>query len=269
MRRLSGDPVGDARRLSQGVRRGSLFTAIDALASPPAVDFSASLGATRHQMGGEVLLAQPLHLSFRSNSAAGARAVLLANGVEASSSTSGDIQFDVPGVGVYRVEVRTAGDRRPVDRDQSDLCQGSRGAAERGAPRSLRRRCDGCRGWWSNREGRRIDAPRSAVSPAPGVLKFRLRPGERVSQYAAFAIPLAQDPPEFNQLAFTGKSSAPLRVSVQLRFEAAGGARWGHSVYLSPDAREIVVPLDRLVALDRPGQPLPKGVRPPYSSSSI
>jgi hypothetical protein len=90
------------------------------------------------------------------------------------------------------------------------------------------------------------------------VLKFRLRPGDRVSQYAALAVPLAQVPPEFNQLTFTGKSSSPLRVSVQLRFEAAGGARWGHSVYLSPDAREVVVPLDRLAALDRPGRPLPK-----------
>ena len=253
---LSGDPVGDARRLSQGVRRGSLFTAIDALASPPAVDFAASLGATRHQMGSEVLLAQPLHLSFRSNMPQGARAVLLANGVEASSSTSGDIQFDVPGVGVYRVEVRTAGADVPWIVTNPIYVRGAAGQ------RSVERR-EASGVSVMDVEGAGVvekDAESSATlggESGSRVLKFRLRPGERVSQYAALAIPLAQDPPEFNQLAFTGKSSAPLRVSVQLRFEAAGGARWGHSVYMSPEAREIVIPLDRLVALDRPGQPLP------------
>ena len=253
---LSGDPVADARRLSQSVRRGSLFTAIDALASPPAVDFSASLGATRHQMGGEVLLAQPLHLAFRSNLPPGAKAVLLANGVEASSSTSGDIQFDVPRVGVYRVEVRTADADVPWIVTNPIYVRGA------GRQRPIERREASGVPVMEVEDAGVIEKDPVSTATLGGeagtrVLKFRLRPGEHVSQYVAFAIPLSQDTPEFNQLAFTGKSSAPLRVSVQLRFEALGGARWGHSVYLSPEGREIVVPLARLVALDRPGQALP------------
>ena len=52
-----------------------------------------------------------------------------------------------------------------------------------------------------------------------------------------------------------------MRVSVQLRFESAGGARWGHSVYLSPESRQIVVPFDRLLPADRPtGADLPPTV---------
>ncbi len=43
-----------------------------------------------------------------------------------------------------------------------------------------------------------------------------------------------------------------MRVSVQLRFESAGGARWRHSVYLSPESRQVVVPLYRLLPADEP-----------------
>ena len=50
-----------------------------------------------------------------------------------------------------------------------------------------------------------------------------------------------------------------MRVSVQLRFESAGGARWRQSVYLSSESRQIVVPLDRLLPADQPtARPAPE-----------
>ncbi len=83
-------------------------------------------------------------------------------------------------------------------------------------------------------------------------MAFSLLAGERVSQYVALAVPLPQGTPAFDRIAFTGRSAAPMRVSVQLRFDSAGGARWVHSVYLSPESRQVVVPLDRLLPADQP-----------------
>ena len=88
------------------------------------------------------------------------------------------------------------------------------------------------------------------------ILKFRLRPGERVSQYAAFAIPLAQDPPELHQWRLPGGrphlcasrfnfvSKRQVALAGGIRSHVAGGTRDCHT-------------LDRLIALDRPGQSLP------------
>ena len=53
-----------------------------------------------------------------------------------------------------------------------------------------------------------------------------------------------------------------MRVSVQLRFDNAGGARWVRSVYLSPESREVVVPVDHLLPAERPI------TRPPSESAS-
>jgi hypothetical protein len=84
-------------------------------------------------------------------------------------------------------------------------------------------------------------------------LAFSLRGGERVSQYVALAVPLKDAGlSPFDRIVFTGRSAAPMRLSVQLRFDSAGGARWVHSVYLSPEPREVVVSLDQLLPADRP-----------------
>jgi hypothetical protein len=53
-----------------------------------------------------------------------------------------------------------------------------------------------------------------------------------------------------------------MRVSVQLRVDTLGGARWGHSVYVSPEPTLITVPLNQFVPLD--GVPSP----PQLSSAS-
>jgi hypothetical protein len=92
-------------------------------------------------------------------------------------------------------------------------------------------------------------------------LEFALRGGDRASQYAALAVSLPKGLPRFDRIVFTGRSDAPMRVSVQLRVEQAGGARWIRSVYLTPEPRQIVVPIDQLLAADAQAaqvrQPLP------------
>jgi hypothetical protein len=93
-------------------------------------------------------------------------------------------------------------------------------------------------------------------------LDFQLRPGERASQYVAIAVPLPQGLPSFDRVVFAGRSSSPMRVSVQVRFNRGAGVRWRHSVYLSSESRQVVVPVDRLLPADGPSQ------TPPFESAS-
>jgi hypothetical protein len=95
-------------------------------------------------------------------------------------------------------------------------------------------------------------------------LEFSLGAGERASQYAAIAVPLTERLPPFDRVIFTGRSSVPMRVSVQARFDSAGGSRWIRSVYLSPESREVVVPLERLIPADVPRD----RQAPPFASAS-
>ena len=48
-----------------------------------------------------------------------------------------------------------------------------------------------------------------------------------------------------------------MRLSVQVRFDRGGGSRWVRSVYLSPEARQFVVPVDRLLPAEQPSPAQP------------
>jgi hypothetical protein len=91
-------------------------------------------------------------------------------------------------------------------------------------------------------------------------LTWRLGGGARAGQYAAIAVPL---PKNFfrgaDRVSFTGRSAAPMRISVQLRLSGSG-ARWQRSVAMSPSPREVSVALRELTPIGaEPGTPLDLG----------
>ena len=259
---LTGDAAVDARRLFDAVRAGHLFTAIDAIATPAWVDFRASLGAVQRGMGDVLTFGEGAALTFRSTLPAGATAVLLRGGVKVAESATGELLFSAPAPGVYRVEVRAS--RAVPWLVTNPIYLRSAGAPGMvAAPPVLA----GSTVLELSDPGRVEKDPASMAdltSSAAGSrdLDFRLRAGERVSQYVAIAVPLPAGLPKFDRVVFTGRSSAPMRISVQARFNIDGGARWAHSVYLSPDSRQVVVPVDRLLPADRPSPP------PPFESAS-
>jgi len=80
-------------------------------------------------------------------------------------------------------------------------------------------------------------------------LQFTLKAGRRTSQFAT----LAADFPgqeAFSRIRFTGSASRPLRISVQLRYAASGGARWGTSVYMDQAERQNEVHVADMGAAD-------------------
>jgi hypothetical protein len=261
--RLAGDAAIDARRLFDAVRAGHVYTAIDAIAAPAWVDFRATLGAAERGMGDVLTFGEGTALTFRSTLPAGASAVLLRDGVEVAESGTGELLFSAPAPGAYRVEVRAHRWSVPwlVTNPiylRSSAAPGSAGVAPTVLPGStILELTDPGRV-----EKDPVSMAELVSSEGRRGLDFRLRPGERVSQYVAIAVPLPTSLPKFDRVVFTGRSSAPMRVSVQARFESAGGARWVHSIYLSPESRQVVVPVDSLLPADQPSK------APPFDSAS-
>jgi hypothetical protein len=251
--RLTGDGAGDARRLLDAIRAGSVFTAIDAIAGPAWVDYRATVGAADQGMGEALTFAEGTTLTFKSTMPPGARAVLLRDGAEVADSGTGEVRFAPPGPGVYRVEVRAPGWPVPwIVTNPIYLRTSSRDEVPVLEPATVTTTVLEL----ENPAAVEKDPVSTADASSNGgtrALAFSLRGGERVSQYVALAVPLKDNGrPPFDRIVFTGRSAAPMRVSVQLRFDSAGGARWVHSVYLSPEPREVVVSLDQLLPADRP-----------------
>ena len=243
----------DARQLLDALRAGRVFTAIDAIATPAWVDYHLTLGGAQRTMGEVLTFEDGAALTFRSTLPPGAVAVLVRDGVEVAQSGTGELRFLPTAPGVYRVEVRDPRWAVPWIATNPIYLRALR-RARGGAGGADAQRLDRSRS--SSDPGRVEKDPASTADLASNggtrSLEFRLRAGERASQYAALAVPLAERLPPFDRIVFTGRSSTPMRISVQARFDRAGGSRWIHSVYLSPESRQIVVPLERLVPADSP-----------------
>lgn len=86
-------------------------------------------------------------------------------------------------------------------------------------------------------------------------LGYTLGGGAPNDQFAALATDLQTLDP-FDVLIFRGRATKPMRVSVQLRF-TPDDARWVKSVYLDTEEREVVVPLREMAPAERPGAVIP------------
>lgn len=71
---------------------------------------------------------------------------------------------------------------------------------------------------------------------------------------APFAALRLDTPPTlatFDRLVLRASADRPTRVWLQLRTPADGGHRWGQSVYLDATPRQVTLPFDRFLSLDR------------------
>ena len=264
---LTGDPTLDARRLLDAVRAGRVFTAIDAIAGPAWVDYHVTRGDVRRNMGETLTFEDETTLVFRSTLPSEARAVLLRDGVETAESATGELRFRAAGPGAYRVEVRLPLWEVPwivtnpiYLRESGDTPMGMTPLVTSAGLEALALVDMG--------SVERDPASTATVTTVAGVrwLEFALRSGDRASQYAALAVPLPKGLPRFDRIVFSGRSAAPMRVSVQIRVEQAGGARWIRSVYLTPEPRQIVVPIDQLLPADAQAAQVPQP--PPFPAAS-
>jgi hypothetical protein len=240
---LTGTASADASAVLDAIRRGQVYSTVDALAGPGALSFAVT-GKT--------------HLVARIHAQSQASLVLFKDGKQRTTTLDGMLEHDATDEpGVYRVEVQMTGSpgTPPVPWIVSNAIYVGRPAGEAPAlapPRSPTavnvRFADGPSGDWTVEQ-----APQSAgaIDRLPAVsgsqLAFRFALGGPRSQspYAAMVMPAGSDIGKYDRLIFTGRASRPMRVSVQLRARGgAEGQRWHRSVFLDTTPRDVTVLFD-------------------------
>lgn len=254
----TGDAAADAAALVASIRRGRMFTAIDAIAGPAALDFHAVRGSARIEMGEEAPPG-PAVIRVRAATPAGARLVLLSNGREVAAADGGTLDADLPhAAGAYRVEVRVPGG--PGDPPVPWLVSNpvyflAPRAATPVEQRSAALPLPSEVGWHVEKD--RWSAGSVVRSVEDVAFFYRLHGPGRGSQYAAAVADLQGRAPAGGAIAFTATAVRPVRLSVQLRYRRGGGARWRRSVYLDETPREIRLPIAGMRPADGQTGPVP------------
>jgi hypothetical protein len=252
---LKGRAVEDAAAVLEAIRRGRVFTAIDAIASPAALDFTATDGPA-NAIVGDVLPDNGHDVKFLARAAipAGASLVLLRDGALVTESRSSTVEYSTRAPGTYRVEARVAGApgtppipwlvSSPIFRFGE-----SRGDAPPASPGSTLVQAISAEQWRLEKGGGTTAA--FSLSDAGVSLTYRL--GTNPSPYAALAADLPSGHAPFSEVVFKGRASRPMRISAQLRFSEDGAIRWRRAVYLDAGGSSLALPVPAFRAADRPG----------------
>jgi hypothetical protein len=238
---LSGNAEKDAVAVLTGIRNGHAFTTIDALAGPGFLDFA------KNANGG---------VTLQASAPAGSRTVLLRHGDEVDP-----VSVDwSKASGAYRVEVRLA--RAPGNPPIPWLVSNALyflppppsaavTAPDSTTPVDLA---------WHVEKDPGSDGD-LAGSERDVSIDFRLRGGEKASQFVALAGDFRGARGSGTVLVLDGSASRPMRVSAQLRYPGAGGAageeRWARSIYLESASRQIAIPIEDLLPVDGQTGPAP------------
>ena len=252
---LKGRAVEDAAAVLEALRRGRVFTAIDAIASPAALDFRASDGPATAAVG-DVLPDNGHQVAFVARAAmpAGASLLLLHDGRVVRESSSTTVDYSTRAPGSYRVEVRVPGapGTPPIPWIVSSPIFRFAGArTEVSSPPSptVVVRTISAEEWHLEKSGGTTAA--FSLSDAGVTLRYRL--GTNPSPYAALAADIPSEQGGFSHVVFKGKASKPMRISTQLRFSADGGIRWRRPVYLDSGESSFALDVSAFRAADRPG----------------
>ncbi|HEX4566713.1 MAG TPA: hypothetical protein VH138_08765 [Vicinamibacterales bacterium] len=244
----TGDAARDARAIYDAIRKGSVFTTIDALASPGLLDLRAD---------GNTVVAHAARPR-------GSELDLFHAGSTVSAS-NGDLREAATSPGPYRVEVHLAhapGDP-PIPWLVSNFVyvgaavpsnSGSSGTGSAAVPGSI------APFPWRIEK----DAASSAILRTREFsveLEYQLAPGSRNSQFVALASDVRDE--SFTAIRLGLQADRPSRVWVQVRSRV--GRRWGRTYYVDPAGTELLVRLADLRSMEE-GQ---VGAPDPRSLSSI
>jgi hypothetical protein len=256
---LTQDARADASAVVGAIRQGQLFSAIDALAGPAALSFSASQKNGRVEMGSETLLDGPATLDVRTNAPPGASIALFRDGAVVQTATGSQLTHVTTDPGTYRVEVQLPGapGTPPVPWIVSNpiYLRSHTRASSAPSPTPLRqatqRYGDGPAAGWGVENSQSSRGALDVVSSVGGTqLSFRYALGGTESEgpYAALVMQVPEGLAGSERIVFTGRSNRPARFWVQVR--ESGGRSWHRSVFLDEDARTVSVRFDDMTPLE-------------------
>lgn len=274
-RPLTGDAAADGRLLMHAIRAGHLYTTVDAIATPPAIDFAATNMAGSAGEGDELGAGGPVTLRVRSN-APPEFTTTVWNGAAVVSGTHHEQEFSVQApteqgtfwvsIGsnqrgregsmwvltnpIYVGEPTRASETMPPD----VVVPGSAGEPLFDGKSTA--------GWQVEHDP---DSQAAAeVAPAINGTELRLRYALAGGGVAGQFLALAHDTPNNvtagGRLGFAIRAEQPMRVSVQMRVPGAGrdpGERWQRSVYADATLRTYAVAFRDLTPVGTTRTPLP------------
>jgi hypothetical protein len=259
---LTGDAGVDAENVIDALRRGRLYTVIDALATPGGLQFDAATEERTVAIGGALSTGTPVELQARATAPEEAEIVLFHDGEIVARRTGPALEYRATGEpAAYRVEVRLPGSRHatPVPWIVSNPIY----VREQGWPPEMPARTAAIEhsplpiepdaAAWSVEHDPSSQAGAAPAEGEPAALTFGFRIASgtpaAVSPYAALMHPLPEGIDVFDRVSFVAGADRPLRVSVQLRLGGPQeGERWRRSVYVGTQPREITVTLDEMTA---------------------
>jgi hypothetical protein len=255
--RLSREPAADARTVIEEIRRGHVFSSIDALASPAAVSFTAVSGSQRASAGDVLRIEGPVSLRVASNAPGGSQISLYQDGRPVASSTQAALEFDAQaGPAVYRAEIslnHASGDppvpwivTNPiyVGRSEDEPAVPSRGTPTETAAIYT----DGPANGWQIESSNQSSGAFDVAAATNGGTQIRWRyalGGARAdSPYVALVTAASPSIAGYDRILFTGHADKPMRASLQIR--DAAGERWQRSIYLDRTPRVTTVFFDEM-----------------------
>jgi hypothetical protein len=260
---LTGEAKSDSRAVLDAIRRGGVYSSIDALAGPVALSFSASDPDGSVAMGQDLIMKGPTMLVVQTNSPESATITLLRNGQPLKSGAGPRLEYQASEAGVYRVEMQWPGapGQPPVPWVVTNpiyLLNHAR-PAETIAPPEMPKQLDtryanGPATAWHVENSTRS---RGALDVVPSVggtqLLFRYALGgtEEEGPFAALSMTVPEGLANYGRLVFTAQSSRPTRIWVQLRAPGQGqGRSWHQSAYVDETPRTLIVPFDAMQPLE-------------------
>ena len=257
--RLTGRAADDAAAVLAEIRAGHVYSAIDALAAPARLSFTATSAGTQLITGDELQPHTPVTLRVATNAPGRAEIRLLKNGEVAASTGDAMLEQTVPPMpGVYRVEVQLPGApgmpsipwivSNPIYLRAADQNADS---PQRPSPTTVAvQYANGPAAGWRIEKSDRASAALDVVGAVPGTqLLMRYALGGTVAEgpFVAFVMPPGEQLRNHNRLIFSAYADHPMRLSVQVRV-AQGSAleRWHRSVYLDDTPRTITVFFDEM-----------------------
>lgn len=275
--RLTGDATADASAVVDELRAGRVYSAIDGLARPALLRFSARSGARQAQGGEWMPAAGPVTIEVTTNAPGRSRIHLLRGGKVVAEATGSVLRHQTgEQVSVYRTEVYLPGHEgtgvpwlvsnpiyvggvsEPASPSFAPVLESPVYTADELAKAFT----DGVlsNGWGIEASDNTIATP--AASGTTLMLHFALRGSPGTSPYAAVGLPAGKDIVNFTRVAFRARASRPMRAWVQLWTTVPEGNQyWRRSVYLDETVRDISIPFEemlpspaqapRLVPLDR------------------
>lgn len=270
----SGDADADAQTLIRALRRGHLYTVVDAWATPPAFEFTATRAGRIAHEGDEIGGTGPITLQVRSNLPPRFSTTVW-QGSRVLTEGRTEQTFTVPAgeaAHVYRVEIRSDDHRDgpPWILSNPIYVRRAPPGPKPASPRVVTSDAifDGrTAGGWEVESDQTSVAALDVAPRLAGAelrLRFGLSGGALIGQFAGAVAGTPHGVAMYDRVRFTTRAEHPMRVSVQLRARAGTVLeRWQRSVYVEPADRERVVRFNDMTAVGEA-----RATRPPLADVS-